>query len=95
MDNFTKIHTELNKHNCNIVQSNYALFAYDTSIDISNFTHMKPLLGTYNDSDKEYSLTIQWAKDMILTKQKFVNKFQNRIQTLPHPYNLIQCVTKS
>ena len=30
----------------------------------------------------------------ILTKNKFIEKSQNSINTLPHPYNQIQCTTK-
>ena len=93
MGSRTKIHTELTKNTT--IKSNYTLFADGTSIDINNITNLKQLLDIYTNAAKEYSLIIRWAKVMILTKQKLLTKFQNHIRTLPRPYNLIQCVTKS
>ena len=53
MDDYAKIHTQLDNHNKTAIKSNYSLFSDDTSIDINNITHMKPLLDIYNESSNE------------------------------------------
>ena len=89
MGNQTKIHIKL-KSNNTIRKSNHTLFADDAAIDIANLNDTKLILNTYKESATEYHLIIQWAKVLILTKQKLI---ENHLHTLHPPYKKIQCAT--
>ena len=57
MENRAEIHTKLDSQNNTTTHHNYDLFADDSPIEVSDITHTKPLLGTYNESPNEYSLS--------------------------------------